>query len=111
MRWVFGVKTMKEAHELMKPFTLEGHIEHMRCPYLVLHGGHDVPTVTAARSSTYEYAKVHGIDATMRVLDPEGEHCQHDNPTTGQELMADWLADRFGMDQKTLFKTSFNSLV
>jgi hypothetical protein len=90
--------------------TFEGHLEHMRCPYLVLHGGHGVLTATAARS-TYDYAKTHGVDATMRVLDPEetgAEHCQHDNPTIGQEVLADWLADRFGIDQRTL-KTSFNS--
>src|SRR5262245_14829334 len=93
IRWVFGAKSMREAHELMKPFTLKGHLEHMKCPYLVLHGGHDVLTVTAARS-TYDYAKAHGVDATLRILDPEetgAEHCQHDNPTIGQEVLADWL--------------------
>jgi hypothetical protein len=56
IRWVFGAGTMAEAHELMKPFTLKGHLEHMACPYLVLHGGHDVLTVTAARS-TFDYAR------------------------------------------------------
>jgi dienelactone hydrolase len=113
IRWVFGAKTMAEAHELMKPFTLEGHLEHMACPYLVLHGGHDVLTVTAARR-TYDYARAHGVDATMRVLDPEetgAEHCQHDNPTIGQEVLADWLADRFGIDQRALLKTSVNPLI
>ena len=95
---------------LMKPFTLKGHLEHMACPYLVLHGGHDVLTVTAARS-TYDYAKAHGVDATLRVLDPEetgAEHCQHDNPTIGQEVLADWLADRFGIDQRALLRSSIN---
>jgi len=111
--WVFGAKSMREAHELMKPFTLEGHLENMGCPYLVLHGGHDVLTVTAARK-TYDYAKAHGVDATLRVLDPEetgAEHCQHDNPTIGQEVLADWLADRFGIDQRALLRTSINSLI
>src|ERR1700748_646116 len=113
IRWVFGAKSMHDAHELMKPFTLKGHLEHMKCPYLVLHGGHDVLTVTAARS-TYDYAKANGVDATMRILDPEetgAEHCQHDNPTIGQEVLADWLADRFGIDQRALLKTSINPLV
>jgi hypothetical protein len=85
----------------------------MRCPYLVLHGGHDVLTVTAARS-TYDYARAHGVDATMRVLDPEetgAEHCQHDNPTIGQEVLSDWLADRFGIDQRKLLRTSWNPLL
>ena len=78
IRWVFGAKSMHEAHELMKPFTLKGHLEHMRCPYLVMHGGHDVLTVTAARS-TYDYAKAHGVNATLRILDPDetgAEHCR-----------------------------------
>ncbi|KAA0078268.1 alpha/beta hydrolase [Tardiphaga sp. P9-11] len=113
IRWVFGAKTMKEAHELMKPFTLKGHLEHMTCPYLVLHGGHDVLTVTAARS-TYDHAIANGVDATLRVLEPDetgAEHCQHDNPTIGQEVLADWLADKFKIDQRALLKTSFNPLV
>ena len=29
-------------------------------------------------------------------------HCQQDNPTLGQELMIDWLADVFGIDQTRL---------
>ena len=28
------------------------------------------------------------------------DHCQHDNPTIGQEYMTDWLVDRFGIDEK-----------
>ncbi|WP_194472773.1 S9 family peptidase [Bradyrhizobium sp. CCBAU 51753] len=113
IRWVFGAKTMTEAHELMKPFTLNGHLKHMKCAYLVLHGGHDVLTVTAARA-TYNHAIANGVNATLRVLEPEetgAEHCQHDNPTIGQEVLADWLADKFGIDQRELLKTSFNPLV
>jgi hypothetical protein len=34
------------------------------------------------------------------------EHCQHDNPTIGQELMADWLADCFGIDQRAMLQRS-----
>ena len=30
------------------------------------------------------------------------EHCQHDNPTIGQELMSDWLADVFRIDQRAV---------
>jgi hypothetical protein len=54
------------------------------------------------------------VDATLRILDPEetgAEHCQHDNPTIGQEVLADWLADRFGIDQRTLLKTGWNPRV
>jgi hypothetical protein len=36
--------------------------------------------------------------------------CQHDNPT-GQEVLADWLADRFGIDQRKTLQTSWNPLL
>ncbi len=104
MRWVFGAKSMAEATEIAKPFKLEGVLEHMRCPYLVIHGGHDVLGVENART-VYEYAKSKGVNATLRLTDAEetgAEHCQHDNPTLGQELMLDWLADVFGIDQTKL---------
>ncbi len=104
MRWVFGAKTMAEATEIAKPFKLEGVLEHMRCPYLVIHGGHDVLGVENART-VYEYARSKGVNVTLRLTDAEetgAEHCQHDNPTLGQELMLDWLADVFGIDQTRL---------
>ena len=113
IRWVLGAKTMKEAHGIMKPFTLEGHLKNMKCPYLILHGGHDVLTVSAAKK-TYDSAKAGGVDVTIRILDPEetgAEHCQHDNPTIGQEVLCDWLADKFGIDQEMLLKTSYNPLI
>ena len=113
IKWVFGKPTMKEAMEKAKAFTLDGHLEKMRCPYLILHGGHDILTVSAARQ-THAYAVKHGVNATMRVLDPEetgAEHCQHDNPTIGQEILSDWLADIFGINQRTLLPTSHNPLI
>jgi dienelactone hydrolase len=113
IKWVFGKPTMKEAMEKARDFTLKGHLDHMKCPYLILHGGYDVLTVTGA-TKAYEYAKSKGVDVTFRVVDPEetgAEHCQHDNPTIGQELLADWLADVFGIDQRTLLKTGWNPLI
>jgi dienelactone hydrolase len=104
IKWVFGVSTMAEAVERFKAFTLEGVLEDMRCPYLILHGGHDVLGMSQA-TKAYEYAQAHGVNVTLRFVTPEetgAEHCQHDNPTVGQELMADWLADVFGVDQRGL---------
>ena len=113
IRWVFGKPTMKEAMEKARAFTLDGHLQNMRCPFLIVHGGHDVLTVSAARH-TYDYARKHGVDVTMRILDPDetgAEHCQHDNPTIGQEILADWLADKFGIDQKRLLASAASALI
>jgi dipeptidyl aminopeptidase/acylaminoacyl peptidase len=106
IKWVFGVKTMVEAKERAKQFTLNGVLDHMRCPYLIVHGGYDVLGMSHA-TKVYEYAKSRGKDVTLRFVTPEetgAEHCQHDNPTIGQELMADWLADVFGIDERALRK-------
>ena len=68
----------------------------------------------SAATKAYESAKANGVDVTLRFLTPEetgAEHCQHDNPTIGQEVMADWLADRFGIDQRALLKTGCNTLL
>ena len=104
MKWVFGVKSMAEAIEKARPFKLEGVLDEMRCPYLVLHGGHDVLGVENSKT-VYEYAKGKGVNVTLRLTSAEetgAEHCQHDNPTLGQELMTDWLADVFNIDQRWL---------
>ena len=104
IKWVFGAETMDEALEKGKDFELEGVLGGMQCPYLIIHGGHDVLGVQQA-TKVYEHAKENGVDVTLRVLSEEetgAEHCQHDNPTIGEEHMFDWLAGRFGIDQKEL---------
>jgi dipeptidyl aminopeptidase/acylaminoacyl peptidase len=104
MKWVFGAKSMAEAIEKARPFKLEGVLGEMRCPYLVLHGGHDVLGVENSKT-VYEHAKAKGVKVTLRLTSEEetgAEHCQHDNPTLGQELMIDWLADVFGIDQRSI---------
>jgi dipeptidyl aminopeptidase/acylaminoacyl peptidase len=104
IKWVFGTRSVKEATEKGRAFTLDGHLANMRCPYLIVHGGHDVLGVAQARR-VYESAKAGGVDVTLRFLSAEetgAEHCQHDNPTIGQEILTDWLAERFGIDQRTL---------
>ena len=83
------------------------------CPYLVMHGGHDVLTVSQAKK-VYNYGIAKGVNCTLRLLEEEetgAEHCQHDNPTIGQEILSDWLADQFGIDQTDLLKKSFNPLI
>lgn len=107
MKWVLGADTMAEAVVKAKRFKLEGVLDEMRCPYLVLHGGHDVLGVDTVKQ-VHDYAKARGIDVTLRLTSEEetgAEHCQHDNPTLGQEIIGDWLADVFKIDQTQL---SFN---
>ena len=71
----------------------------------------DLADATAKPASAGEApanGKAKGKDVTLRLLSEEetgAEHCQHDNPTIGQEILGDWLADRFGIDQRALLKS------
>lgn len=96
------------THEVVQ---LEGVLNHMRCPYLIVHGAHDMLSVEQA-TKVYEYANEYGVDATLKLFSDEetgAEHCQHDNPTIGEEYMFDWLADCFSIDQRELLAHSLRS--
>jgi pimeloyl-ACP methyl ester carboxylesterase len=113
IKWVFGADTMKAALEKTKQFQLRGHLENMKCPYLIVHGGHDVLGKYQV-NLVYELAKKSGIDVTLRFVEAEetgADHCQHDNPTLGQEIMLDWLCDRFGIDERALASKAIAPLV
>lgn len=82
-------------------------------PYGILQGSHDVLAVSQARK-VYGEAKANGVDVTLRLVDPEEtgtEHCRHDNPTIGRELLADRLADVFSIDWRAFRRTGFGPLV
>jgi pimeloyl-ACP methyl ester carboxylesterase len=111
IKWVFGTETMEDALTKGEDFQLEGVLDHMRCPYLIVHGGHDMLSVEQA-TKAYEYADESGVDVTLKLFSEEetgAEHCQHDNPTIGEEYMFDWLADRFNIDQRELLAHSLRS--
>jgi dipeptidyl aminopeptidase/acylaminoacyl peptidase len=98
IKWVFGAKSMKEALAKAADFSLSGVIERVRCPYLIVHGGHDMLGVEQA-TRVFDAAIAGGVQATIKILSEDetgAEHCQHDNPTLGHELMLDWLTDQFG---------------
>ena len=104
MKWVFGTPTVAAALEKGRDFTLEGILGGIACPYLIVHGGHDVLGVQHAQR-VYDEALAAGVDVTLRFMTPDetgAEHCQHDNPTLGEEIVGDFLTAVFGIDQRQL---------
>jgi dienelactone hydrolase len=98
IRWVFGAESVADALAKARRFDLDGVLGGMRCPYLIIHGGHDVLGVQQA-TRVHDEARAGGVDVTLKLLDAEetgAEHCQHDNPSIAMEYMGDWLADVFG---------------
>jgi hypothetical protein len=106
IKWVFGASSMAQAREKWADFKLQGVLGGIRCPYLIVHGGHDVLGVRQA-THVYEHAKQCGVDVRIKLFEADetgAEHCQHDNPTLGAEYMADWVAERFGIKQSNLLR-------
>src|SRR3546814_9881189 len=48
-KWIFGCKTVEEVKEKAKAFALEGVLDKIKCPYLIVHGGYDVLGVERVR--------------------------------------------------------------
>lgn len=95
IKWVFGYNSIEETKKNAADFTLEGVLENMRGKYFVIQGGHDFITRDQAQK-VYDYAKSRGVDVTLKIVEEEetgSEHCQHDNPTLGEDFMMDWLAE------------------
>ncbi|MGQ0522764.1 MAG: alpha/beta hydrolase family protein [Betaproteobacteria bacterium] len=92
--WVFGVKTKEEAFRKLEGFKLDGVIQKMRCPYLLVHGEGD-------QQAPFEHAQkmIAAAGAASKELKvftrEEGgyHHCQVDNVSIGTAYMWDWLED------------------
>jgi dienelactone hydrolase len=104
LKWVFGAETIEGVIAKAEKFTLNGAIDKIRCPFLIVHGEHDfVGTDTAVQA--YEYAKRHGVDVEIKWFTAEetgASHCQIDNLTIGMEYVCDWLAAKLNVDEHEL---------
>ena len=90
--WVFDVATKEEAMERLKGFKLDGIVQKMRCPFLMVHGEGDeqIPLAVAQQS----FDATGSPDKTMRIFTREEggyHHCQIDNVSIGVHAMWDWI--------------------
>lgn len=95
--WVLGAADVQEALAALAGYRLDGVVQQMRCPFLLLHGEHDeqVPL----RDAQALLGAVGSADKTLRLFAGGrggATHCQNDALTLGTVAIADWLADRLG---------------
>lgn len=93
--WVLGCDTFDQALDLLGAYALDGVVQDMRCPYLLLHGARDEQIPLADAEAVY--AAVGSADKELRVFDERtggATHCQNDRLTAGTVAWADWFADR-----------------
>ncbi len=94
LMWVLGVPDRATALKKLEGFRLDGIVQKMTCPFLMVHGGGDeqIPLALAEKC----FAAVGSRRKTLKVFDREEggfHHCQVDNVTIGVHYMWDWCAD------------------
>lgn len=95
--WVWGQSDMASFMALMEKVNLNGHLQHIKVPFLITHGGNDRQIPIKYAQASYDEA-INSLDRELKIFTPrEGgiEHCGADNMEPVQNYIGDWLADRF----------------
>lgn len=93
--WYYGAENADEAERKIAAMTLDGVVDKIRCPLLVVHGAGDrqVPIEQAART-VHEARNSPRADLRLFREDEGGvEHVNADLLTVAIDAMADWTAD------------------
>jgi dienelactone hydrolase len=96
LRWLTGARDLEDTRERLKAFSLQGVVERISCPLLVIHGEDDhlVPAWHARR--TYEEARTDKQLILYKPGEPGSVHCSYDGFPYTIPTLFDWLADRVG---------------
>ncbi len=90
--WIFNVGTREAAMQKLEGFRLDGVVQKITCPFLMVHGEGDEQIPLALAQQCFD--AVGSKHKTMKVFTrAEGgyHHCQIDNVSVGVAYMWDWL--------------------
>jgi dipeptidyl aminopeptidase/acylaminoacyl peptidase len=93
--WILGVDSLDAALRRLEPFRLDGVVQQMRCPFLVVHGEDDEQIPLADAQALYDACG--SADKTLRVFTAEeggAQHCQRDYLALGVATMWSWFEDK-----------------
>src|SRR5687767_10937052 len=93
--WILGVDTLEAALEKLEPFKLDGVMQKMRSPFLLVHGADDeqIPLSEAQK----QFDACGSQDKTFRVYTAEeggAQHCQRDYLTLVVAEMWNWFEEK-----------------
>ena len=94
--WIFNVQTRDEAMKKLEGFRLDGVVQKITCPFLMVHGEGDeqIPLPVAQKC----FDAVGSKNKTFKLFTREEggyHHCQIDNASIGVAAMWDWLESVF----------------
>jgi len=90
--WVLNAASQDDVIKRLEPFKLDGVVQKITCPFLMLHGEGDeqIPLSEAQRC----FDAVGSTEKTMKIFTREEggyHHCQIDNQSICSAYMWDWL--------------------
>ena len=88
--FVSGSSTVPEASKFFESINLDGVVQNIKCPLLVVHGGKDVITPTENATLTVQHAG----GPTELLFYEDSMHCCHDRAHIVRPAMADFLAEQ-----------------
>jgi dienelactone hydrolase len=94
LQWVLGVADRASALKKLEGFRLDGIVQKLTCPFLLVHGAGDEQIPLALAQKCFD--AVGSKKKTFKVFQREEggfHHCQVDNATIGVHFMWDWLED------------------
>jgi dipeptidyl aminopeptidase/acylaminoacyl peptidase len=92
--WIFDVQTREEAMQRLEGFRLDGVVQKIRCPFLMLHGEGDEQIPLALAQKCFD--AVGSERKTLKVFSREEggyHHCQIDNVSIALAYMWDWVQE------------------
>jgi pimeloyl-ACP methyl ester carboxylesterase len=90
--WILNAKTVDEALEKLRPFNLDGVVQKIECPFLMVHGEGDEQIPLEDAQACFD--AVGSRNKTMKIFTREEggyHHCQIDNVSIGVAYMWDWV--------------------
>ncbi len=92
--WVLGVATREEAMRKLEAFRLEGVVQRMECPLLIVHGEGDEQIPMDFAKACLDAAGSRRKELRVFTREEGGyHHCQIDNVSIGVAAMWDWIEE------------------
>jgi dipeptidyl aminopeptidase/acylaminoacyl peptidase len=94
LQWVLGVPDRASALKKLEGFRLDGIVQKIACPFLLVHGAGDEQIPLALAQKCFD--AVGSKKKTFKVFEREEggfHHCQVDDVTIGVHYMWDWVED------------------
>lgn len=92
--WVLNATSQEDALAKLAPFKLDGVVQKMSCPFLLLHGAGDEQVPLSEAQACFD--AVGSKKKTFKIFSREEggyHHCQIDNQSICATYMWDWLED------------------